>query len=341
VSPSGKAAVFGTAIRRFESFHPKLLLPIGTMREERPFLLFAGTSHPELAAQIAKNLGVSLGKVKIERFPDNEIGVHILESVRGRDVFVLQTIARQPDLCLMELLILVDAAKRASARQIIPVIPYFGYARQDRKGAERVPITAKLVADMLEKAGATRVLTMDLHAEQIQGFFDIPVDNLHGRHALIGAVKKLNLSHPVVVAPDIGSIKLARSFALSLETDVAIVDKHRVNPKEVEVGVLIGDVKNRDVLFVDDMCTTGGTLKMASEVCKRSGAKRLCAAVTHGLLVGSAFEESAVEKMIISNTVPLPAAAPKGRVEVVSVANLFGEAIASIVETKSIASLLE
>ncbi|MGE5196864.1 MAG: ribose-phosphate diphosphokinase, partial [Anaerolineae bacterium] len=290
------------------------------MRDEQPLMLFAGTSHGDLAKQIASCLKVPLGQVLINTFPDGEIGVQILESVRGRDVFVLQSIARHPNLYLMELLILVDALKRASARSIVAVIPYFGYARQDRKDKGRVPITAKLVANLLEKAGVTRVLTMDLHAEQIQGFFDIPVDNLYARPTLLEAVPRLGLKNFIVVAPDIGSIRIARAFAESLKVDLAIVDKRRVNADKVEMNALIGDVKDHDILLVDDMCTTGATLKTASQVCKRAGAKRICAAVTHGLLIGRAFEESAIEKMLISNTVPLPDVIPLDRVEVVSVA---------------------
>ena len=309
------------------------------MHNENSFLLFAGTSHPELAQQIADELGVQLGKVLIETFPDSEIGVQVLENVRGRDIFVLQTIARYPNLYLMELLILVDALKRASARSITAVIPYFGYARQDRKDKGRVPITAKLVADLLEKAGVTRGLTMDLHAEQIQGFFDIPVDNLYARPLLIEGVKKLGLENFVVVAPDLGSIKLARAFAGQMKADIAVVDKRRVSAEHVESNALIGEVKGKDVLLVDDMCTTGGTLKTAAEVCKKAGAKRIFAAVTHGLFVGPAFEESAIEKMLVSNTVPLGDDVDRSRLEIISVAPLFGRAIDSVVGAKSISSL--
>lgn len=302
-------------------------------------MLFAGTSHGELAQQIADGIGVQLGKVTIETFPDEEIGVHLLDNVRGRDVFVLQTIARRPNLYLMELLIMVDALKRASARSIIAVIPYFGYARQDRKGTAREPITAKLVADLLQTAGVTRVLSMDLHTEQIQGFFNIPVDNLYARPLLVESVKKMGLKNCVVVTPDVGSIKLARAFAESLKCEYAIVDKRRVDAKHVEMNALIGDVKDRDVLIVDDMCSTGGTLKTAAMVCKDAGAKRICAAVTHGLFVSKAFEESAIEKMLVCNTVPIPPEFPRERLEIVSAAPLFAKAIDSIVGAKSISSL--
>jgi ribose-phosphate pyrophosphokinase len=309
------------------------------MPTESTFLLFAGTSHREFAQQIAKCLGVELGKVLIETFPDGEIGVQILENVRGRDVFVLQTVARHPNFYLMELLILIDALKRASARSINVVIPYFGYGRQDRKGKERVPITARLVADLLEKAGISRVLTMELHAEQIQGFFNVPVDNLYAKSVFAEAVPKLGLQNAVVVSPDVGRIKLARAFAESLKLDLAIVDKNRIDAKKVEANALIGEVKDKDVLLVDDVCSTGGTLKTASWVCKNAGARRICAAITHGLMVGKAFEESAIEMMLISNTIPVPEGMKLDRIGIVSVAPLFAKAIDSIACAKSISSL--
>ena len=309
------------------------------MHNDNGYMLFAGTSHPELAEQIASCVGVQLGKVTIETFPDGEIGVHVLDNVRGRDVFLLQSVARHPNLYLMELLILVDAMKRASARSIVAMLPYFGYARQDRKGTAREPITAKLVADLLERAGVTRVLSMDLHTEQIQGFFNIPVDNLYARPVLLEGVQRLKLNKCVVVAPDVGSVKLARSFAEALKCEYAIVDKRRVSAKRVEMNALIGDVKGKDVLIVDDICSTGETLKTAAMVCKDAGAERVCGAVTHGLFVGKAFEESAIEKMLVSNTVPLTPEINQERLEIVSVAPLFAKAIDSIVGAKSISSL--
>lgn len=311
------------------------------MQDHQSFILFAGSSHPELAQQIAKDMGIALGNVSIETFPDGEIGVQILENVRGRDVFVLQTIARRPNHYLMELLILVDALKRASVRSIGVLLPYYGYARQDRKDKGRVPITAKLVADLLVTAGATRVLTMDLHAEQIQGFFDIPVDHLFARPAFIDAVHKLGLKKPVVVAPDLGSIRIARSFAEILKADLAIVDKRRVSAERVETEALIGSVKDKDVLIVDDIVSTGKTLKNAAMVCKKAGAKRIIAAVTHALLVEKAFEESAIERLLVSNTIPLADTIARDRIEVVSVASLFSQAIQSIIAAKSVSSLFE
>jgi ribose-phosphate pyrophosphokinase len=310
------------------------------MSQSNDYALFAGTSHPELAQQIADCLGISLGKARIEMFPDGEIGAYVLESVRGRDVFIVQSIARHPNFYLMELLILVDAMKRASARSIIAVIPYYGYARQDRRGKEREPITAKLVADLLQTAGVTRVLTMDLHTEQIQGFFDIPVDNLYARPLIVEALAKQQIGEVVVVAPDIGSIKLARSYAEALKVDLAIVDKRRVSAKQVEMSAVIGDVKDKNVLLVDDMCSTGGTLRTASRVCKRMGAKRIWAAVTHGLFVGNGLlEESGIERIVMSNTVPAPETIDEKHLEIVTAAPLFGKAIQSIIGAKSISSL--
>ncbi len=222
------------------------------------------------------------------------------------------------------------------------VIPYFGYARQDRRGMAREPITAKLVADLLERAGVTRVLTMDLHTEQIQGFFDIPVDNLSGRPLIIEALSRKDVEGCVVVTPDIGSIKLARAYAEALKVDLAIVDKRRVSAEQVEMAAIIGDVQGKDVLLVDDMCSTGGTLKTAARVCKQSGAKRVIAAVTHGLFVGKGLlEDSGIEKIVMCNTVPSPTTIDSAKLEIVSAAPLFGKAIESIVGAKSISSLYE
>lgn len=306
------------------------------------YMLFAGTSHREFAQQIADCLGIKLGKALIEKFPDGEIGVQILESVRGRDVFVVQSTVRHPNFYLMELLILVDAFKRASARSITAVIPYFGYARQDRRGIGREPITAKLVADLLEKAGVTRVLTMDLHTEQIQGFFDIPVDNLYARPLIVDALQRQKMASAIVVTPDIGSIKLARAYAEALKVDLAIVDKRRVSAKQVELAALIGDVKDRDVLLVDDMWSTGGTLKTAAKVCKDAGARHVYAAVTHGLFVGEGkLEDSGIKKIVVSNTVPTLETINSNQLEIVSVAPLFSKAIESIIGAKSISSLYD
>lgn len=309
--------------------------------DSNSFILFAGSSHPELAKQVANSLQVDLGKVSISTFPDGEIGVEILDNVRGRDAFVLQTIARRPNHYLMELLILVDALKRASARSIHVVIPYFGYARQDRReGSRRVPITAKLVANLLETAGADHGLTIDLHAEQIEGFFDIPVDNLFARPILQKAVEKFGLTDYVVVGPDLGSIKLARAFAKDAKHEFGIVDKRRVDAGHVEAGALIGNVKGKQVLLVDDMVSTGETLKKAARICKSAGAREIFAIATHGLMVDDVFSGSAIEKMIVTNTVPLSQKLEKNPlIQVVSVAPLFSQAIEAILTGQSISSL--
>lgn len=297
-------------------------------------MLFAGTSHRALAEQIASCLGIQLGKALIETFPDGEIGVRILESVRGRDVFVVQSIARHPNFYLMELLILIDALKRASARSIVAVLPYFGYARQDRRGMAREPITARLVADLLQTAGVTRVLTMDLHTEQVQGFFNIPVDNLYALPLLVEECSSFSIG--TVVAPDVGSIKLARLYAESLRVDLAIVDKRRVDAGKVEAGALIGDVRGKDVLLVDDLCSTGSTLLKAVQTVKKEGCGKVYVAVTHGLFVKREIVESKdIEKVIVSNTVPVEATE---KVKAVSVAPLFALAIESIVGAGSISS---
>jgi len=308
------------------------------------FFLFSGTSHVKLAKEVADYLGIELGRVTVDRFPDGEIALQIRENVRGRDVYVLQSIALEPNNYLIELLIMIDALKRASAKSIAAVIPYFGYCRQDRKDHPRVPITAKLVANLLVNAGATQIVTMDLHSEQLQGFFDIPVDNLYGRPRLAQAVKQeIGTEDLVVVAPDIGSVKLAKKYASQLSVDFAIVDKHRCDASHVEVVTLIGNVKGKNVLLADDMCTTAATLVSAANVCQEKGAKRVFAAVTHGLCVADAvahIEQSPIEVLYISNTIPnddrLLAAA---KIRRVSVANLLGEAIHCIQLRESVSSL--
>ncbi len=307
-----------------------------------PFTVVSGNSHPHFSAELANYLQVPLGAIHFEPFPDGETFIQIEESVRGRDVFAVQTVAREPNEYLMELLIMIDALKRASARSIVAVIPYFGYARQDRKDKPRVPISAKLVADLLATAGATRVLTMDLHAGQIQGFFDIPVDNLYARPILAEAVLKGGIENPVVVAPDLGGIKIARAYANHLDAEFAVIDKRRVSSEEVVISSIIGDVGARDVLLTDDMCSTAGTLVTAAEACKKAGAKRIFGVFTHGLLVGEAMARitsSPIEKIYMSNTVPLPEMHSNAKIEVVSVAKLFGEAIRCILSADSISSI--
>lgn len=306
------------------------------------FVLFSGTSHPVFAEDLAKYLGISLGKVHFEPFPDGEISIQILENVRGRDVFVVQTVSHNPNYFLMELMIMIDALKRASAKSIVAVIPYFGYARQDRKDKPRVPITAKLVANLLTTAGATRVLTMDLHAGQIQGFFDIPVDNLYGRPVLAEAVVKLSLKDLVVMAPDLGAIKIARAYSNHIDAEFAVMDKRRLSNEKVEISSIIGDVSGRNVLIVDDMCSTAGTLVTAANMCKKNGAKRIFAAFTHGLLVGGALEkiiQSPIEKIFMTDTAPVSNEKRHDKIEVISVAELFAEACRRIISADSISSI--
>jgi len=305
---------------------------------ENPFMLFAGSSHKDLAMKVAHRLRTQLGQISIETFPDGEIGVQILENVRGKDAFILQSPVRHPNRYLMELLIIADALKRASARSIVAVIPYYAYARQDRKEKGGVPITAKLVADLLEKAGVSRVLTMDLHTEQIQGFFNIPVDHLYARPLFVRALKEEGLKNLVVVSPDVGSNKMARKFAEDLQVDLAIVDKRRVNAQILESGALIGDVRGKNVLLVDDICSTGSTLKLAARVCRYEGAESVYAVVSHALLMKGGLGESRIDKMYISDSVPF---SEEPGAQVVSIAGLFGQAIERIVSAESISSLFK
>lgn len=291
-------------------------------------ILFSGSSHPELAREISRQGKIKQGKVQIETFPDGEIGVRILENVHGKDVFVLQTIAQHPNLYLMELFIMIDALKRAGSRSIKAVIPYFGYARQDRRVNEGDPISAKLVADLLEAAGTQEVLTMDLHSAQIEGFFNIPLVHLSGESLLLEAIREEGWEKSVMVAPDIGSIRRAQEFAMRLKTSDGVVDKHRMSAKRVESHVLAGDVKGKSVVLVDDLISTGRTLVTAADVCRSYGAEKIRAAATHGLFVDGLFDamkEGAIEKMIITDTIPLRTQSKK--VKVVSVAPLFARAI--------------
>jgi len=311
----------------------------------KDWVVFSGSSHPELSKKVADFLGINLGKIDTTVFPDNEIAVQILESVRGRDAFVIQSLAGHPNRFLMELLITIDALKRASAKSIVAVIPYFGYCRQDRKDKARVPISAKLVANLLEKAGVDRVLTMDLHAGQVQGFFDVPVDNLIAMALMIDAVKDLELDKLVVVAPDAGSIKMARDYAAMLGVDFAVVDKVRTSSTDVAVTTVIGNVENKDVLLADDICSTGGTLVSAAKACREKGALRVVCAVTHGLFVGDCLKkvkDSPIEAFLVSNTIPVrDDVSSCDKIKIISVASLIGQGIHCINSAKSIHSLFE
>jgi len=306
--------------------------------------LLSGTAHPELAKGIADYLELPLVDVLIERFPDGETFVKINENVRGNDVFIIQPTSSPTNENLMELLIMVDAARRASANSICAVIPFFGYARQDRKDQPRVPITAKLVANLLSAAGVTRVMTMDLHAAQIQGFFDIPVDHLYAKPVLIKYLRDEKVGAEnglVVVSPDVGGVKMARAYSDALGAELAIVAKHRVSATQVEPMYLIGDVEGKDVLIVDDMTETAGTLCAAAKILAKNGAKRIYAGVSHATLTDAGrqkIRESAIEQLLTTDSTPVPEGE---RVKPLSVAAFFGEAIRRIHEGESVTSLFE
>lgn len=308
--------------------------------------IFAGNANPQLAKQIADNLGLTLGECTVSRFSDGEISVSIGESVRGCDVFLIQSTCEPVNNNLMEALIMIDAFKRASAASITAVIPYFGYARQERKSKARDPISAKLVADMIETAGADRVLTMDLHAAQIQGFFDIPVDNLMGITVLIPHfLRKFGKSNPdlVCVSPDLGSVGRVRTFAEKLDTPIAIIDKRRQKANVSEVMNIIGDIKDKDVLIIDDMIDTAGTLcNAAKALVDIGGAKNVYACATHGVLSGPAIERlqnSVIKEVFILDTIELPEHKKCEKIKQLSISDLFTEAIKRIYEGSSVSSL--
>ncbi len=307
-------------------------------------VLFSGNANTALAKRIAERLGVALGDAVVGRFSDGETRVELRHNVRGRDVFLIQPTCAPANDNLMELLIMAEACKRSSADRVTAVMPYFGYARQDRKVAPRVPITAKLLSDLIQAAGIHRVLTMDLHAGQIQGFFDIPVDNLYAQPILYRCVKEeLMTPNTVIVSPDAGGVERARSYAWRLGADLAIIDKRRSGPNEAEVMHIIGDVKGRRAILVDDMIDTAGTLVKGAEALKRFGAESVSAVATHAVLSGPAIDriqESVFEKIIVTDTVPLSArAAACSKIRVLSVASVLAEAIRSIHFNDSISRL--
>ena len=304
--------------------------------------IFSGSGNLELAEKICKYLDVPWGKIDIGHFTDGEFSIRIEENVRGKDVFVVQPTSPPVNENLMELLIMIDAFKRASADRITAVIPYFGYARQDRKDRPRVPITAKLVANLLVASGVNRILTIDLHASQIQGFFDIPVDHLFAAPVTVKYFSSLSLSNPVVVSPDVGSVKMARAFAKKLNAGLAIVDKRRDNPEAVEAINLIGEVKGREIIIVDDLISTGSTLVEATSILKKNGASKIYASCTHGILSGDAIkkiEESVLCQVVITDTIPLPLEKKIKKIKVLSISELLGEAIKRIHLATSVSSL--
>ncbi len=303
--------------------------------------LFSGRANRPLAEKIAHDLGEPLGKLEIQNFSDGEIWVKFIDNVRGADVFIIQTTVPPTD-NLMELLITVDAAKRASARKVNVVIPYFGYARQDRKDQPRVAITSKLIANLITTAGADRVICMDLHAPQIQGFFDIPVDHLYSSVVFVDHLRRQKIQDLTVVSPDVGGIKMARAYAKRLDAELVLIDKRRPAPNVVEVMNIVGDVAGRNVLIVDDMIDTAGTFTNAVSALKKAGAKSVYGACTHPLLSGKALERinaSDVEKIIVCDTIPLKVTSPK--IEVMSVSTVFSSAIERCFHNKSISSLFD
>lgn len=304
--------------------------------------IFAGNSNPILAQRIAEYLNTSLGEVDITRFPDGETFVKIRENIRGRDVFVIQTICKPPNENLMELLIMMDAMRRASAARITAVLPFYGYARQDRKDQPRVPITAKLVANLLVAAGANRLLTLDLHAQQIQGFFDIPVDHLYAAPIIAKHLKDKNLENPIIVSPDTGGVKAAYAYSQMLSCGLAIVAKQRKNPTEVDALTIVGDVRNCTAILVDDLSTTAGTFCSAAKLLKQSGAADIYAAVTHATMTETGMERlkaSPIRELVVTDTVPMTESTSGFPITVLSVAELLGEAILRIHENRSVTSL--
>jgi ribose-phosphate pyrophosphokinase len=307
--------------------------------------LFTGNANPALANDIAHHLKVPVGRAAVGRFSDGEINVEIMENIRGRDVFVVQPTSPPANDHLMELLVMVDACRRASAARVTAVVPYFGYARQDRRPrATRAAITAKLVADMLVTAGVNRLLTLDLHSDQIQGFFDIPVDNVYGSPVLLGDVWRLAYPNLIVVSPDVGGVVRARALAKQLDdAELAIIDKRRPRPNESKVMNIIGEVAGRTCVLIDDMVDTAGTLCLAAQALKDEGAARVVAYITHAVLSGSAVErigKSALDELVVTDTIPLsPAARQCSRIRQLSVAALLAETIRRIRDEESVSSL--
>jgi len=305
-------------------------------------MIFSGTSNPELSEEIATYLEMPLAKATINRFSDGEINVKIAESVRGKDVFIIQPTSAPVNSNLMELLIITDALKRSSARSITAVVPYYGYARQDRKAAPRVPITAKLVANLMETAGITRMVTVDLHASQIQGFFDIPVDNLYGAILFMDYIRSKNFKNPVIASPDIGGVARARYFAKKLGLDMVIVDKRREKANESEIMNIIGDVEGKDIILIDDMVDTAGTMVKAASALKKLGATSVMACCTHPVLSGPAYErieEGELDELIVANTIPMTKRSPK--IKMLSTASMLGEVIRRVHNNESVNSLFE
>ncbi len=305
--------------------------------------IFSGSSNPDLTIAICKYLELPIGGAKIERFPDGEKMVRIEDDVRGRDCFVVQSTCRPVDEYLMELLIYLDCLRRASAKRITAVIPYFGYARQDRKDEGRVPITAKLVANLITTAGADRVLAVDLHAHQLQGFFDIPVDHLMGELVLSKYFKDKRLGNVAVVSPDVGNIKIASRYVSHLGSELAIIHKRRISGSEVKAQEIIGDVEGKNVVMCDDIIATGGTICSAAKLVKERGAEKIYVGATHGVFAGNALEllkDAPIQEIIVTDTIPLSEEAKKiKKIKVLTVSGMLGEAIKRIHRDESVSSL--
>lgn len=306
--------------------------------------IFAGNANPTLAKKVCKYLSIPLGNVLVGRFPDGEIDVKVNEDVRGSDIFIIQPTCPPVNENLAELLILIDCFKRASSARITAVLPYYGYARKDRKDEGRVPITAKLVANLVTEAGADRLLTIDLHAAQIQGFFDIPVDHLLAFRVLADYYREKKLEDFVVVSPDVGGIKIARLYSKNMHIRLAVVDKRRVGPEEIEVGFVIGDVKDKNAIIIDDIIATGGSICQAARILKEKGAKDIYVGATHPVLCGSAAEklmDAPIKEIAVTDTIPLNEQARMlgKKIKVLSIASLLGEAIKRIHTNKSISSM--
>ncbi len=307
-------------------------------------ILFSGNSNKELAGNIAKKLGLELGNAEVSKFSDGEVNVKILDNVRGKDVFVIQSTCPPVNDNIMELLIIIDALKRASAKKITAVLPYFGYARQDRKAAPRVPITAKLVANLLTNAGSNRVLVADLHAGQIQGFFDIPVDHLNGDPIFVDYFLSQKIEDLTVVSPDVGGVERARNFANRLGASLAIIDKRRPKPNVSAVMNIIGEVEGKNVIIFDDMIDTAGTLCNVAAALNEKGVKKIWAVATHGVLSGKAMENlqnSPIFELLISDTIPLGAGKKINKIKVLSLDKMFAEAIRRIQMNESISVLFK
>jgi ribose-phosphate pyrophosphokinase len=306
-------------------------------------VLISGTANPELAQAIATASDVPLANAYVGRFPDGEIDIKVSDDIRGGDVFVIQPTCPPVNEHWIELLLLLDCLRRASAGRITAVVPYYGYARKDRKDEGRVPISAKVVANTLVGAGADRLLTLDMHAAQIQGFYDIPVDHLYARPVLMRAVKKLQIDDPVIVTPDVGGIRMARAWAKLLDADLAIVDKRRVSGSEIAIEHMIGEVEGRNVIIVDDMISTGGSISEAARIVRSAGARQIVIAVSHAVFCGPAVQRldaCPADKILYTDTIPQRGPVPR-QGEVVSVAGLFGQAILNIHRCQSVSSLFD